>query len=83
MKNPRNIQTTQFVKILPADLRPGHVLAYGVLLNKRRYDGGYFLDFPHNTTIFQPESDEAIVLCAVPQEFAERVAESIVERAAL
>ena len=71
---------TQFTKIDPADLRPGHVLVYGLLLAKHKRAGGYELVFPHTASVFLPDGEATVVLCATPQSFAESIARGIIKK---
>jgi hypothetical protein len=72
--NPRNIQTRHIVRVAPADLRAGHVTLYGVVLGTRPHLGGFFVDYPHNTTVFVDEPEP--VICSVDAHFLDAVVEA-------
>lgn len=77
--NPRNIASRHIPRVAPADLAPGHVTMYGVIIGTRPAAGGFFVDYPHNTTVFVDAPEP--VICTVDEHFLSAVIEAVDQEA--
>lgn len=73
MKTPKTIQTRQIVLTLPGDVRPGAILADGLVLSVRRGTSGvgYYFETPHATIHAADPSEAVQVYAQISEEDAE------------
>lgn len=73
---PRNIPSHAIAEVPPEDLKVGMVTIYGVIIDVRPGQGGFFLDFPHNTAIFAGEDETVSVIARVDEYVVQGIVEA-------
>lgn len=77
-RTPRNIKTMQIVRLPAMDLRPGHVLAEGLVLEVRPERDVLFIDMPLGTSYVKRDG-EVQVIANIGQEAAKAAKDALRE----
>lgn len=78
-RTPRNIKTMQIVRMPAMNLRPGHVLAEGLVLEVRLEGKTLFIDMPLGTS-WVDKDGEVQVIANIGQEAAKAAKDTLAEQ---